>query len=312
MKNRLFVIGCSYTSYCWPAYGEYLGTGYKQVYNFGKAGAGNEYIFNTTCNVFDRYKPNENDTVIVQWSGVGRKDIIQYDSEIYTTVGNLDWQDLYPKKYVKKYFNIAQSASLLISYVLSVDAISKQSKCKFITFNMLDPWFDLFYGEPFNTNVFDEQYRYIADLYPFDRLKETFKKVNALRSLEDFCWEYALDTPLYILADGKLQQDTHPSTHQHYLYAKYINKEHNLGIEELEKQSVKDYVKVYDDFFIDENMFQNPDLGFKKINKELKGYFLTDRTNQFAFSSNQKFIKSKLGYIYYSNEFQLHDRWLGL
>lgn len=312
MKNRLFVIGCSYTSYCWPGYGEFLGSGYKEVYNFGKAGAGNEYIFNTSCNVFQRYNINENDTVIVQWSGVGRKDVIEYDSEIYTTVGNLDWQDFYPKKYVEKYFNIVQSASLLESYILSVNALARQHKCQFATFNMLDPWYDLFFGEPFNTNIFDKHYRYINDFYPFERLKQAFNKVNGLRSLEDFCWEHAMDTPIYILNEGHKQEDTHPSPYQHYLFAKYINEELNLGIIELESQKVKDYVKLYQEFYTDKTFFENIDPELNNLkNTKYRDYFSSIYVKQYVFNQNRKFIKSKLGYYYHNNEFQLTKKWLG-
>lgn len=121
-----------------------------------------------------------------------------------------------------------------------------------------------------------------------------------------------MDTPIYILNEGHKQEDTHPSPYQHYLFAKYINEELNLGIIELESQKVKDYVKLYQEFYTDKTFFENLDPELNNLkNTKYRDYFSSIYVKQYVFNQNRKFIKSKLGYYYHNNEFQLTKKWLG-
>ena len=46
--KRIFTFGCSFTNYLWSTWANILGYEFREAefYNFGKSGAGNQYIFN--------------------------------------------------------------------------------------------------------------------------------------------------------------------------------------------------------------------------------------------------------------------------
>lgn len=306
-RKRLFTVGCSYTQYNWPTYAEFLGTQYDYCLNLGQAGAGNDYIFNAANFIYDYFKPTANDTVIVQWSGVGRLDHIPYNSTEYESCGNLDWQDIYPREYVKKYFNIVQSAYSLKNYASSIYVTSKLFGSKFITFNMLDPWFELFFGEPFNTSIFDDNLKYVKDHYPFELLKDTFNRINSARSLEEFCWEYTQDVPIYNFFEGEVQEDTHPSPNQHLAYSRYLNNEYNLGIEGINDTKLDNFSQVYQD------VFENKLAYIQKSYESKKGYFVPLSDTQHVLEYNGSKIRDLFNVDYISAPYSVdRTRWTQL
>lgn len=270
-RNRLFLVGCSFTKYVSPTYGDYLGADFKQTYNCAKSGAGNEYIFQTAAHIFDKFKPTKDDLVIIQWSGLGRWDHIFYPDMSYTTPGSLDWQEHYSPEIVDKYFNIVNQAFKLINYATAIKSVSKNYESKFATFNMLDPWIDTFFGEPYQTHIFNKHFEYIKEWYPRTKLEETFKKIKALQSIEEFTWSYPLERPLYYWDPDGRQDETHPSPTQHLKYAKYVNESLNLNCKNLYSDQLKEFSTIA------ENIYSLPEIDKQKIkDKEYEGseYFI--------------------------------------
>jgi hypothetical protein len=75
IKNkRLFTFGCSFTEYIWPTWADILGQQHEYFENWGMAGAGNLYIFNSIIEANQRHKFTKEDTVIIMWSGLNRVD----------------------------------------------------------------------------------------------------------------------------------------------------------------------------------------------------------------------------------------------
>ena len=264
-NKRLFIVGCSYSKYAYPTYADILGVDFDETINAAASGAGNTYIFNTAIHLLSKYEFTENDTVIVQWSGITRWDTIRGHDTYFQTPGTLEHQDVIPLEVVDKHFNLVSEAYKLINYVRSVKDVSRHLKCKFATFNMLDPWISLFYGEPYSTSFFNKDMDYINEYYPIEKLKETFNKVEALTSVEEFVWGVPLNRPQYFYeGPGKRQDETHPSTTQHLAFAKYIDKELNLNGTNLYTEQVSEYVKKIEDVFCD------PALDFDKLAKKEK------------------------------------------
>jgi len=253
-KNRLFIIGCSYSQYVNPTYADFLGADYNQTFNYALSGAGNRFIFHTAAYVFEKYKPKPNDTVIVQWSSVGRWDHVFNNKTFWTTPGSLSYQDSFSEEIVDKYFNLVAEAYNLINYVNAIKAISLTYGCNFTTFNMFDPWIELFYGEPYSTRIFEKYSDYIGKYYPFKQLEQTFKNVGALESVEEYIWRFPLEKPLYFYNMEGRQDESHPSTNQHLEYAKYLSKELGLGGDNLHTPKLKHYASQITD------MFSRPDL----------------------------------------------------
>lgn len=74
---RLFTFGCSMTSYYYPTWADILGQSFSSFQNWGRPGAGNNYILNAINRCHLQNKFDESDTVIVLWTGLARIDYYQ-------------------------------------------------------------------------------------------------------------------------------------------------------------------------------------------------------------------------------------------
>jgi hypothetical protein len=75
--GTLYTFGCSLTSYNWPTWADILGKEFKKFENWGRPGAGNNFIFNSLIECLSRNQISKNDTVIIMWSGITRIDCYQ-------------------------------------------------------------------------------------------------------------------------------------------------------------------------------------------------------------------------------------------
>ena len=72
--KRFFAFGCSYTSYFYPTWADFIGSNFDEYYNYGQAGSGNRYIFNSIIEANIIHKFTKDDVIFIQWSGVERTD----------------------------------------------------------------------------------------------------------------------------------------------------------------------------------------------------------------------------------------------
>lgn len=66
--KRLFVFGCSYTSWNWPTYADIYAQQFDHYENWGHAGLGNRAIAERVAECHATNEFDKDDTVIVQWS----------------------------------------------------------------------------------------------------------------------------------------------------------------------------------------------------------------------------------------------------
>ena len=59
--KRLFTLGCSYTSYNYPTWADWLATEFLEFENLGIAGLGNRGIFNRLSELIYTRKLNQSD-----------------------------------------------------------------------------------------------------------------------------------------------------------------------------------------------------------------------------------------------------------
>lgn len=71
---RLFVFGCSYTSYMWPTWADLLSVEFDEYYNWAHIGLGNRAIAERISEANLKHKFTDEDTVIVQWTTILRYD----------------------------------------------------------------------------------------------------------------------------------------------------------------------------------------------------------------------------------------------
>lgn len=102
--KRLFTFGCSFTNYCWPTWADILATQYNQYQfseNWGRAGGGNQYIFNSVVECITRNKLSSDDHVIVMWTSANRED--RYVRGEWIGAGNIYNQAIYDKSFIKNF-----------------------------------------------------------------------------------------------------------------------------------------------------------------------------------------------------------------
>lgn len=151
--NRIFTFGCSFTEYSWPTYADFLAYDLNiPLYNFGAAGAGNEYIANTVLQYDTTFGFKNSDLVIVQWTSLLRED--RFFPEFgkrgsWVLKGylgnNFDWHSIEFLKYYISYSNCMIKQFPLISAVQTL--LEKKTNPIFLTMSNLDQTPDNFERE---------------------------------------------------------------------------------------------------------------------------------------------------------------------
>lgn len=90
MKKRFIAFGCSYTSFCYPTWADYIGVGFDEYYNFAVPGSSNTWLMNRFIEADNELKYNsETDLIIVMLTGLGRFSYIDPKSKKWTSHGDL-------------------------------------------------------------------------------------------------------------------------------------------------------------------------------------------------------------------------------
>lgn len=97
--NRLFTFGCSFTNYRWPTWADILGKEFTQFENWGRAGAGNSFIFYALAECIKRNNITADDTVIIMWTSIARED--RWVNGDWLTYGNIYNQPVYDDTFIK-------------------------------------------------------------------------------------------------------------------------------------------------------------------------------------------------------------------
>lgn len=214
--DRLFAFGCSFTGHSWPTWANILGYEYDiLLYNYGRGGAGNQYIFNSLMQADSFSNFTENDLVIITWTNVSRED--RYKNNSWLTPGNIFSQNTYDQNFVINYadftfFGLRDFAAIKAS----IDFL-KYKKCKTYFFKMaeftvLDQW---------NNVLMPKKYEELLDFYkPYlDQISPSFYQV---------LWDNNVKNKLLQEQQmvGKYYKDGHPFVTEH---AQYLQK--TMGME---------------------------------------------------------------------------------
>jgi hypothetical protein len=100
--SRLFSFGCSFTQWFWPTWPEIIAHDMDvPLWNYGKPGAGNQFIFNQLMQADSLHGFGPDDLIIVCWTNVTRED--RFDGQNWITPGNIYTQSTYEKSYVDRW-----------------------------------------------------------------------------------------------------------------------------------------------------------------------------------------------------------------
>ena len=107
--KRFFAFGCSFTDYFWPTWADFVALELGpdvEYWNFGRTGAGNQYIANMIAQADAKFKFTKNDLVMVCWTNVAREDRVfnQKDGKPYWELpGNITSQFFYDQEWLDRY-----------------------------------------------------------------------------------------------------------------------------------------------------------------------------------------------------------------
>ena len=213
--KRIFCFGCSFTNWDMPTWVNILEHHYKDtktVYNFGRAGAGNYYIFNTIVEKSLEYNFTKDDLILIQWSGFLRED--RFKDGNWTTPGNIITQNYYSPSVVNDWFFDEEGMTKRdYSYIHSIQKMLESDNIDYEMFSMngIQPICQ------YNT--------YVPETPVFNKLTtlyhDTLIKLNP--SMYDIIYGVGVDFDCNFHSNMiKGKQDHHPLPTQHLLYLEKV------------------------------------------------------------------------------------------
>jgi hypothetical protein len=135
--KRFFAFGDSFTSYYWPMWADILGNEFEFFENWGLKGAGNHYIFNSIIECNQRHKFNNNDLIIVMWTGITRED--RYVNNHWSTAATQYRETMYGTEWMHK-FGTEIRGNLIrdLAYIKASQSLLENTKCDYHFLNSVD------------------------------------------------------------------------------------------------------------------------------------------------------------------------------
>ena len=234
--KRLFVFGCSFTAYSWPAWSDLLSIDFDIYENWGLPGIGNRGIAEriAECNIKHTFEPG--DTVIVQWSTHLRNDFFHQSGTLdkrlpgWKTAGSIfNYLNfpIYDENWCKTFFDEEAYFMHTLNFITMTQHLLESTGVN---------WYMTSIGDVRNLGTDVENKIEYGEKSIFSELKEKFLGTpkhfgyNVTPSLEIYddiiwgkhadrwiapIWNYLtakkMDSPFYQFADetGKMFEDQH-------------------------------------------------------------------------------------------------------
>lgn len=160
--NRFFSFGCSYTQHIWPTWADIIAIDLDIPYqNWGRSGAGNQFISSKLieCDQFNSL--NKDDLVIVLWTGWNRED--RYYNNCWQCYGTIFNNAFFDKSFIEKYWSLEND---LIRNSTLITLVSRAFKdiIKYQAYSM-DPQFENSWTNRFNLKKIEE---------PMEKIKKSY------------------------------------------------------------------------------------------------------------------------------------------
>jgi len=215
--KRIFCFGCSFTEWKYMTWADILTHYYKDtktVYNFGRCGAGNYYIFNKIVETSLEYNFTKDDLILIQWSGVFRED--RFKDGSWHTPGNVLNQDTYSKSVVDEWF-FDEEGMIKRDYSY-IHAIQKMLEVDNIDYEMFSMNGLRLVGDYDTLNqitrtAFDFEYLY----------EDTISKLHP--NMYEIMWgteDNPMGAPTPKKIKGDIEWDYHPLPTEHLLYLEKV------------------------------------------------------------------------------------------
>jgi hypothetical protein len=139
--RRLFAFGCSFTRWLWTGWPELVANHLNiPHWNFGRSGAGNQFIFTRLMQAKRYYNIGPDDLVIICWSHLSRED--RWDEQIkdWRLVGNVYFaKEVWDQNWILRWGNSTHYALRDLSLISAAKDVLDQSGCQYHFFSICDP-----------------------------------------------------------------------------------------------------------------------------------------------------------------------------
>lgn len=212
--KRLFVFGCSFTSYRWPTWADILSQEIPDVdyYNFGLCGGGNLLMSIRITEANQRYHFTEDDLVVVMWTTFCRED--RYKDGRWWNTGNIFTAvHDYPDEYVRKYADTKGYLIRDMAVITQTTAYLKSLPARSITLASV----------PYDhqQDMTDKSIQPILDLYE-STVDMTPPDLFTLEMNGEWVNGHYYYNPSYGYPEGELTGDYHPSPLRYHSYLKKL------------------------------------------------------------------------------------------
>jgi hypothetical protein len=220
--GRLFTFGCSFTTWedGWDTWADIISRdNFSEYKNYGRIGAGNQYIFTSLIEAIKRDNITQADTVMVMWTSVTRHDYWfkgswQCRGNILTSRPNLEW--------MKRFYDIDgfyfRDLPLITAGQLILDSIG----CKQHVMSMVD----IGNHDQFKLTTDNSQEFRLIDL--FDAHSDTTQRI--LPSVHNVIFNYDYNSrPLSGLTKREGIRVCHPFPSEHLEYIETVLPEYEIS-----------------------------------------------------------------------------------
>lgn len=136
---RLLSFGCSFTNYKWPTWADILGCEFDEFYNYGMAGGGNLFIFDSLVEAIATHNINEKDTVAIMWTNVTRDDRYSENFGGWLRYGNLFTSEGYHSTdFIDKFITVRGCYVRDMPLIHAAYKLLKSIGCRFYFLSMVD------------------------------------------------------------------------------------------------------------------------------------------------------------------------------
>lgn len=214
--KRLFAFGCSFTEYYWGGtWPEIIAKELNiSLYNYGKSGAGNQYISNMVSQADSIFHFTEDDLVMISWTNVCRED--KWVDRKWYTPGNIFTQGEYDYQYVKKWADPTGYLLRDLASIKLVEMLLKQSGCQYHFISMCNLETQLDQNDVSRTYDDDQSmsYKRICEMYrpQLDNIAPSF--FTTLWNNNVYANKSVPDQMIY----GRYFSDGHPTPKEHLKY----------------------------------------------------------------------------------------------
>jgi hypothetical protein len=205
--KRFFAFGCSLTNYYWPTWADIIGKEMPLYENWGGPGFGNHYIFNSIIEADIKHNFNQEDLIIVMWSGIHREDRYKNNNwqRFNKQLPTETWKDLYDERG----FLIRD-----LGYITAIKELLKKTNYKFTAMNVF--W----YSDNYKSEEFKIASKSIWNGLPFDKTQVKDSDVidyykNTLKIFYPSICETVFDFDWNNTRFKKKFDDLHPTPLEH-------------------------------------------------------------------------------------------------